>query len=87
MYLTITEKDWAGKSEYRKTNIPLESKEAPLWWQEQGLMFTSTGYGKRIPTRYMVRYNGKWRRVYCCIYSNNGTCYIGKLSDGLIIGD
>lgn len=87
MYLTITEKDWAGKSEYRKTNIPLDSKDSPLWWQEKGLMFTSTGYGKRIPTRNMVRYNGKWRRVYCCIYSNAGTCYIGKLSDGLIIRD
>jgi hypothetical protein len=65
--------------------IDLESKESPLWWQEKGLSYTATGYGKRIPTRHMVRYNGKWRRVYCAIYSNIGTCYIGKLEDNLII--
>jgi len=65
--------------------IELESKEAPLWWHQQGLSYTATGYGKRIPTRHMVRYNGKWRRVYCAIYSNIGTCYIGKLEDNLII--
>jgi len=33
----------------------------------------------------MIRWYGKWRRVYCCIFSNIGTCYIGKLSDGLIV--
>lgn len=65
--------------------LELESKEAPLWWQLEGLSYTATGYGKRIPTRHIVRYNGKWRRVYCAIFSNIGTCYIGKLSDGLII--
>jgi hypothetical protein len=65
--------------------VELESKESPLWWQDKGLTYTATGYGKRIPTRYMVRYNGKWRRVYCAIYSNIGTCYIGKLSDNLIV--
>jgi hypothetical protein len=54
-------------------------------WQKMGLQFTATGYGKKIPTRYMVRYNGKLRRVYCRIYSNAGMCYIGKLSDNLII--
>jgi hypothetical protein len=65
--------------------IALETVERPLWWQEKGLSYTATGYGKRIPTQHMVRYNGKWRRVYCCVFSNAGTCYIGKLSDGLII--
>jgi hypothetical protein len=54
--------------------------EKPLWWQERGLSYTSTGYGSRIPTRYMVQFNGKWRRVYCRVYSNNGTLYIGKLN-------
>lgn len=55
-------------------------KENLLWWQEKGLSFTRSGYGKRIPTPYMVKFNGKWRRVYCCIYSNSGTLYIGKLT-------
>ena len=57
--------------------IRILAKESPLWWQENGLSYTASGYGKRIPTRYMVRFNGKWRRVYCVIYSNIGTCYIG----------
>jgi hypothetical protein len=65
--------------------IEVEHKHAPLWWHERGLSQTATGYGKRIATATMVRYNGKWRRVYCCIYSNVGTCYIGKLSDGLVV--
>jgi len=65
--------------------VEVESKESPLWWQEKGLSYTATGYGKRIPTRYMVCYNGKWRRVYCAIYSNIGTCYIGNLRDNLIV--
>lgn len=63
----------------------VESKESPLWWQTQGLSYTAMGYGKRIPTRHMVRWHGKWRRVYVCQYSNAGTAYIGKLSDGLIV--
>ena len=62
-----------------------EAVSKPLWWQERGLSYTATGYGKRIPTQWLVKYNGKMRRVYCCIFSNIGTCYIGKLSDGLTV--
>lgn len=62
-----------------------EAVPKPLWWQERGLSYTATGYGKRIPTQWLVKYNGKMRRVYCCIFSNIGTCYIGKLSDGLTV--
>ena len=63
----------------------VESKESPLWWQSRGLSFTASGYGARIPTRHMVRFNGRWRRVYCRIYSNSGTCYIGRFDDNLKI--
>lgn len=63
----------------------VEAFEKPLQWQEKGLSFTATGYGKRIPTRWVVRYNGKLRRVYCAIYSNVGTCYIGKLCDAMFV--
>ena len=34
------------------------------------------GYGGKIPTKYMVFIDNKWRRVYCRIYSNIGTCYV-----------
>jgi len=49
-----------------------------LWWQKRGLQYTRTGYGSRIPTSWMVHKDGRWRRVYCAIWSNIGTCYIGK---------
>jgi hypothetical protein len=39
---------------------------------------TASGYGRRIPTSYMVMYNRVWRRVYCVCFSNTGTLYIGK---------
>ena len=37
---------------------------------------SKTGYGDKIPTQYMVFIAKKWRRVYCCIYSNIGTRYV-----------
>lgn len=48
-----------------------------LPWQKMGLSYTATGYGAKIPTRYMVRtIDQKWRRVYCAIFSNNGSLYV-----------
>lgn len=65
----------------------LESKDAPLWWHERGLSYTASGYGRKIPTRTMVKLPGspRWRRVYCCIYSNAGTCYVTKGKDWIVI--
>ena len=37
---------------------------------------SKTGYGDKIPTQRMVYIANRWRRVYCCIYSNIGTCYV-----------
>jgi len=56
----------------------LEAKSEPLWWHLKGWQFTRSGYGRRIPTEHMVKLPGgrRWRRVYCCIYSNSGTCYV-----------
>lgn len=68
--------------------VKCEAKEVPLWWQVQGLSFTASGYGARIPTRWMVKFNGRWRRVYCRVYSNYGRCYIGRnLPEGFIVQD
>lgn len=56
----------------------LEHKEAPLAHHKLGLSYTSSGYGRKIPTVHMVKLPGKnrWRRVNCCIFSNIGTCYV-----------
>lgn len=55
----------------RETDIRVT--EQPKYWR------TVTGYGKKLPTEYMVRHNGKWRRVYAVCYSNSASHYIGKL--------
>lgn len=57
----------------------------PLWWQVRGLSYTASGYGRRIPTTRMIQLPGSpvWRRVYCCIYSNSGTCYVDGPRDPL----
>lgn len=36
-----------------------------------------TGYGRRIPSPYMVQHNGRLYRVYVCQFGNSGTAYIG----------
>lgn len=61
-----------------ESTIPFDCKVSPLWWQDQGLMETATGYGRQLTTRYMVKIRNRWRRVYCCQMSNAGTFYIGK---------
>lgn len=39
---------------------------------------TVSGYGSRIPTRFMVKYDGKWLRVYCMQYGNSGSVYVSR---------
>ena len=63
----------------------VEHKFCPMAHHKAGLSFTSTGYGARMPTVHMIRVNGKWRRVYCRIYSSSGTLFIGKKYDGSAI--
>ena len=58
--------------------VSVDVKRAPMSHHIAGLSFTASGYGSRIPTEYMIKYNGRWRRVYCIIYSNNGTLFIGR---------
>lgn len=37
---------------------------------------TSSGYGGRIPTQYMIKYLGRWRRVLTMVYGNSGSPYV-----------
>ena len=41
------------------------------------------GYGNKIPTPYMVRFRGRFRRVYAACYGNSATLYIGKPGEWL----
>jgi hypothetical protein len=58
--------------------LSVPAKRVPLWWQECGLSYTASGYGARLPSQYMVKWEGRWRRVYVACFSNSGTAYIGK---------
>lgn len=52
-------------------DLPAKVTETPRY-------YSATGYGARIPTRYMVRFGARWRRVYVAQFSNAGTAYIGR---------
>jgi hypothetical protein len=56
--------------------VPDDISQCPLPWQEKGLQYTATGYGSKIPTSRMAKVGKRWYRIYCCVYSNSGTCYI-----------
>jgi hypothetical protein len=34
------------------------------------------GYGRKIPTNWMIQIASRRYRVYCCCFSNAGTCYV-----------
>lgn len=57
----------------------------PLGWQKMGKLETASGYGVRLHTVYKLRYAGKLRRLYCCCYSNVGTCYIIVKGERVIV--
>ena len=59
-----------------KSGLTFPTREKLLPWQARGLMYTATGYGKKIPTSKQLFILGRWRRVYCKIFSNSGVCYI-----------
>jgi hypothetical protein len=67
----------------------LEHKDAPMPHHKAGLSWTRSGYGSRIPTAHMVKLPGgkRWRRVYCCIWSNSGTCYVDVPGGWAVIRD
>lgn len=66
--------------------IECEVKHAPLWWHGTGRSYTASGYGARVPSPYMVRLTGKWRRVYLAVFSNAGSSYIGRsLREGFTV--
>lgn len=54
---------------------------APMRHHDAGLSWTASGYGRKIPTRYMVahadgRGGYRWHRVYSIVMGNAGTAYI-----------
>ena len=63
-----------GEGNEPRQTVAVPAKTTPLPYSGQ----TQTGYGSRIPTHAMVKWAGKWRRVYVARFGNAGTVYIGK---------
>lgn len=59
---------WGGP--YRTESIPVKQT---YYIPRKGQ--TVSGYGKRLPTSFMVKWKGRWHRVFCVCYSNSGTAY------------
>lgn len=63
------------RADGRKDNFwtrEVESKDAPMRHHRMGLSWTASGYGAAVPSTRMVKFNGRWRRVYV----NSGTAFI-----------
>lgn len=59
---TVRRTDFAHTTDVRITDAPRNP--------------SATGYGPKIPTRYMLEYDGRWRRVYMMQYGNAGSAYV-----------
>lgn len=47
---------------------------------------TASGYSQKAPTEYVLKLEGKWRRIYSFCISNTATLFIGKsLREGQIV--
>lgn len=46
---------------------------------------SATGYGRKIPTAYMLQYEGRWHRVYMMQYGNSGSAYLLKYGEVLFL--
>lgn len=74
---------------FGKGNEPRQTVRVPFRVTEQPAKgrYNLTGYGPQIPTRYMIQWEGRWRRVYVANYGNAGTAYIGKPGNWLATVD
>jgi hypothetical protein len=54
---------------------PSELIERPLPWQVQGLQQTASGYGAKLTTSKMIRFEGRDRRLYATVYGNAGSVW------------
>lgn len=66
--------------------IPEEdTKHKPMCHHERGLFYTATGYGTKLPTCWMIYFQGIWRRVYAICISNVSTTYVLVKGEKLIV--
>jgi hypothetical protein len=66
-----------GQGNEPRLTVKVEAKESLLPWQRRNAFYTASGYGPRTPSPYMIKWEGRWRRVYVACFSNAGTAYVG----------
>lgn len=74
-----------GDSIYK--NIYCETSDlvmSELEFHKRGLSYTASGYGKKIPSPYMISFNGKLYRLYVTVYSNVGSTWFECKEHGRI---
>ena len=74
-----------GKAGEPMTTEKVEFIEAPMFHHDNGLSYTATGYGSKLPTRYKVKWGGRWYRVYSVCFSNCSTEYILSKGKKIIV--
>jgi hypothetical protein len=67
----------------------VEVEDRPLWWHLRGLQQTRSGYGRKLTSRTVVRFEGekRWRRVYVVCFSNSGTAYVETKAGSILVVD
>jgi hypothetical protein len=70
-------------------NAPYTVTIEQLWWQNQGLQQTATGYGRKLTTEYMLHLPDSKRpyRVYAVCFSNCASFYILRRGERLFLHD
>lgn len=62
--------------------------DRPLWWHNQGLSQTASGYGRKLTSSRCVKTaDGKVRRVYVTCYSNSGTAWVTIKGEQWIVNE
>ena len=78
------------KSEVVKDTLNVLRKdliEELLPWQLTNYTETQSGYGARLTSRHKIMFEGKARRIYITIYSNNGTAWFKYKGQKIIVND
>lgn len=87
MHFTFEYREKQMKAYYFKgqETVYLPAKVNELPHHKQNISFTTSGYGEKIPTVYMVQVNKRWRRMYARTFGNSSTTYITVKGEELII--
>jgi hypothetical protein len=63
----------------------IELVEKPLYAEKHGLQRTASGYGAKLPSRWIAKTPDGIRRVYVTIYSNAGTAWFNYRGGKVVV--